>query len=366
MTHYVSHDGFVKWLAGLTGQGVFIPEPTARGSWVRRLQAELLTAPARQPATAHLGGPGGGAVASPALDRPRASQSAKGFFMPPAETLGRYGENAGPAVAVAEEPVVIVGVRACELRAWRYLDKVMLEGPFVDPMYKARREAATIIATDCVQCAPTCCCTLVDGRPFVESGDGADINVTPLADGYVLDVLTEKGRALVGGANWPEASAEQLAGRQTARQQMVEQLNKQNAEFSYRATDEKPPDLPEMEHEAWQRFAADCVECGACTNICPTCYCFYLFDHITNPGSAERVRTWDSCLLATYHRMAGGVAMKLTPRPELRNRLANRILHKFVYSPQQYGMLGCVGCGRCVDACLGAIDIRKAVEGLKR
>jgi ferredoxin len=64
--------------------------------------------------------------------------------------------------------------------------------------------------------------------------------------------------------------------------------------------------------------------------------------------------------------MAGGVNMKLTPRPELRSRLANRILHKYVYSPQQYEMLGCVGCGRCIDACLGAIDIRKVVEDLKR
>jgi len=62
--------------------------------------------------------------------------------------------------------------------------------------------------------------------------------------------------------------------------------------------------------------------------------------------------------------MAGGENMKISPRPELRSRLANRILHKFVYSPQQYGMLGCVGCGRCVDACPGAIDIRKVVEDL--
>jgi len=62
--------------------------------------------------------------------------------------------------------------------------------------------------------------------------------------------------------------------------------------------------------------------------------------------------------------MAGGTNMKLTPRAELSNRLANRILHKFTYSPEQYGLLGCVGCGRCIDACLGAIDIREVVGKL--
>ncbi len=56
--------------------------------------------------------------------------------------------------------------------------------------------------------------------------------------------------------------------------------------------------------------------------------------------------------------------MKLTPRPTLFNRLANRVLHKFAYSPQQYSLLGCVGCGRCIDACLGAIDIREVVQDL--
>ena len=56
--------------------------------------------------------------------------------------------------------------------------------------------------------------------------------------------------------------------------------------------------------------------------------------------------------------------MKLTPRPALSSRLANRVLHKFTYSPQQYELIGCVGCGRCLDACLGAIDIREVVQEL--
>lgn len=341
---HVPKDGFAKWLSSLTGRPVFVPESRIGGAWVRRLEA--------------------GSQQAPALDLPRAAQSGKGFLLPAAETVARYGESAGEAVAVAEEPIVLVGVRACELRAFAYLDKVMLEGDFVEPLYKARRENTIIISSDCVDCAETCCCVLVGGRPYVE--EGADVNVTPLADGYLVEPMSERGRELLAASAWAEATKEQLAQRQQAREAMVERLRKQNAQFTFAATDENPPALPEGDDESWQRHAADCVECGACTNICPTCHCFYLFDHEVQPKSDERVRTWDSCLLSTYHRMAGGPGMKLTPRPELRSRLANRILHKFVYSPQQYGMLGCTGCGRCVDACLGAIDIRKVVEDLKQ
>jgi ferredoxin len=346
---YVAKDELNRWLAALSpGGSVYIPQPTANGAWVHP-QDDLHKAPA-------------------ALELPRAAQSGKGFLMPAAETVARYGAGAGPAVAVAEAPVVLVGVRACGLRAWKYLDKVMLEGEFTDPFYRARRERTVIVSCDCADCADTCFCVLVGGKPHVEAEAGSDINLSLVGDGYLAEPMSEKGRQAMASATGAagQATAEQLAQRDQARRDMLERVKRQNTDFSFWATDEEAPDLPEGDDPAWQKFAADCVECGACTNICPTCYCFYLYDQIAAGKGNNRVRNWDSCLLATYHRMAGGVSMKITPRPELRNRLANRILHKFVYSLQQYGLIGCVGCGRCIDACLGAIDIRRVVEDLKK
>jgi len=300
-----------------------------------------------------------------ALSQPRAAQSPKGFYLPAAESMGRYGSGTATATSVETQSCVLVGVRACELRARRYLDKVMLDGPFADPLYAQRREATTIVSCDCVDCAESCFCTLVGGRPYATTD--YDANLTPIDGGYVVDVATERGEQWLGGGDkrtFPEATAEQLARRDRGRKEMVERVTQQNARFSFAASDEAQPKLPDDADEAWQRFAADCVECGACTNICPTCYCFYLYDQVLGPEEFERVRTWDSCLLSTYHRMAGGVGMKLTPRPRLSSRLANRVLHKFTYSPEQCGLLGCVGCGRCIDACLGAIDIREVVQAL--
>jgi len=275
--------------------------------------------------------------------------------------MGQYGPQAEAATAVETRRRVVYGIRACELRAWRYLDEVLLKGEFEDPPFRRRREATTIVSCDCVDCTEKCCCTLVSGQPYPP--DGFDVNITALGtDSFVVEVATPRGEEWLAGKQLNAASQDQLAKRDKARGEMVERIEKQNAEFGFTATDDKPIPLGDDDSAAWQQFAADCVECGACTNICPTCHCFYLYDQVLGSEQFERVRSWDSCLLGTYHRMAGGPGMKLTPRPKLSGRLANRVLHKFVYSPGQYGLQGCVGCGRCSQACLGDIDIRQVVK----
>jgi len=297
------------------------------------------------------------------LRRPRGSQTPKGFFLPAAESVGRYGASESVASGAETGGLVVVGLRACELRAARYFDKVVLDKSIDDIRYRQRREAMTIVSCDCVDCAESCFCPLVGGAPFAT--EGYDVNISPLDDGWIVEVAGEKGQRLLAGAKFAEAGPGHLAHRDQIRRKMIDRLKSQNAKFKFTADDSTQPALPEGEDDGWQEFAADCVECGACTHICPTCHCFYLYDQLLGPEEFERVRTWDSCLLSTYHRMAGGENMKLTPRAKLSSRLANRVLHKFTYSPQQYGMMGCVGCGRCVDACLGAIDIRQVVHSLQ-
>lgn len=343
-TYYLPQAEFESLLSEQQAAAVFGPTETRRLTW--------LDAGDKPPTLA-------------AMSAPRSAQSPKGLFLPAAESVGRYGPDASAGTAVDVEKIVLVGVRACELRARNYFDKVMLEGTFEDAEYRARRDATTTVSVDCADCTETCCCTLVGGQPFAT--EGYDVNLTPAGDGYVADVATDKGRQWLGdhAGKLAPASAEQLARRDKLRQEMTERVRKQNEAFDFVASDTQQPKLPNDEGQGWQRFAADCVECGACTNICPTCHCFYLYDQALGPAEFERLRTWDSCLLSTYHRMAGGVGMKLTPRPSLFSRLANRVLHKFTYSPEQYGLLGCVGCGRCIDACLGAIDIRQVVQELK-
>ncbi len=306
-----------------------------------------------------------GEASADALREPRPAQSPKGLFFPASESVGCYGAKAGETTATLPASLTLAGVRACELRAQTYIDRVLLGGDFADAAYRERREAATVVACDCVDCTDTCACTLMGGKPHAT--EGFDANVTALDDCFLVDVATPKGEAWLvglGDETPPEATADDLARRDAARDAMTKRVEEQNAAFGFAASDEAQPALPDDADDAWRQFSADCVECGACTHICPTCHCFYLYDQLLGPENFERLRTWDSCLLSTYHRMAGGAQMKLSPRPRLSSRLANRVLHKITYSPQQYELLGCVGCGRCIDACPGAIDIREVVKEL--
>jgi len=302
-----------------------------------------------------------------ALRQPRPSSSMKAFLQPARERVAVYTlegvDEAESCPACGRR--ALVGVRACDLEAIRYLDKVFAEGECTDPFYQSRRRAEVLISVDCVAVHENCFCTALGGRPFAESG--FDLNLTPITNGYLIEVGTDKGRGIIekAGSCVTEATAAQIAEREKARKQSADSLEKQNRGL-------KIPDkiqeilLARQKSGEGLEVCGECVECAACTFICPTCYCFYLYDQATGGEKFERLRTWDSCILGDYSRMAGPPGAKPTPRPRLRSRFVNRLLHKYAYGPQQFGLLGCVGCGRCIEACFGKIDVREVLREIGR
>lgn len=291
---------------------------------------------------------------------PRGPMSVKSFSFPPRELLARYPEDSGE-VATAAPPQLLVGARACELRALAYLDRVFGREPVADPFYQEHREAQVVVSVDCVEPHATCFCNLVDGRPYAT--DGFDLNLTPVEDGYILETGSAEGEALLQQIKdrLSPATPEALAERDRVRRAAEQCLSEINADFQPARSPTQA--LAESEDQpVWDEQARGCVECGACTQICPTCHCFYLYDQGRLEQGFERLRAWDSCMWSGYSRMAGAPTGKPNPRARFRSRFANRFLHKYAWSPQQWEMLGCVGCGRCVEACPGRIDIRRVVK----
>jgi len=307
------------------------------------------------------------AVATARLDCPRPSRTLRNILLPVRELVATYFGQAPPALLPEEPRLVVVGARACDVEALRILDMVMLEGEFQDPFYKARRDALVIVSVDCAKVTPHCFCNLVGGKPYCEQG--SDINLTPVKDGFLVEVLSPRGADLASqAADYVDEAADfHVTARDRVRAETMEALNRQNSDYaSGPLAIDRFQDVSLEEDPAWARHAVDCVECGACTNVCPTCYCFLMFDEPrgSEPGEFERVRTWDSCLYADYAKMAGVGGMKPDPRPSLAQRFKNRILHKYAYFAQTYGRFGCVGCGRCLEACMGGIDMREVVASL--
>ncbi len=284
----------------------------------------------------------------------------KSFLFFPREVVARYPSSA-PEADVTAPPTVLVGPRACDVRGLAKFDKVYWSTEYFteeydDPFYIEKRKNTYIVSVDCTSAKDTCFCTEVGGGPYAE--DGFDLNLSPVEGGFVLAVGSENGEKLLAGNDdlVGEPLPEHLEERERTRNSVTEAVRRQNREFFSGAPDYDKMDL-EAAPEAWAYVAQNCVACSACNRACPTCTCFLLVDQRAK-GGYERTRNWDTCLSIGFARVGGGA----NARPNLPDRLENRLRCKFEYSRDRYGLVTCTGCGRCIDVCMGGIDMREAIK----
>jgi len=332
------------------------------------------------------------------LNTVRSYASPKAVLFPVTERVATYSRTGSGETRIEEPTRVLVGMRQCDLAAIHMLDLVFLEGDYVDPFYKARRDSTILVSTDCRDAAESCFCTLVGGKPYPTAY--YDMNLSPLGEGCIAETGSEKGEALIRkhADFFTTPTEEQLKERERNREAITKQVVEQNKEFEPERSIQEVFE-GEIDEKKLQKLAWDCVECGACTNICPSCHCFLMFDRpaaaavesvkaetglptrntsrLGVPGEApdsvrmgkemyERLRMWDSCVFGEYARMAGVAGMKPNPRAEFRTRFANRFLHKYLNFYRMFRQFQCSGCGRCFDACSGGIDPRRVIKEMSK
>ena len=113
----------------------------------------------------------------------------------------------------------------------------------------------------------------------------------------------------------------------------------------------------DWEDPIWAEMAQKCLGCAVCSYMCPSCSCFDIQDETTG-STIERYRCRDTCQFTDFTLMGAGH----NPRPEKKMRVRQRVMHKFKYQMEQFQMLGCTGCGRCVENCPVNIDLRAVLE----
>ena len=117
----------------------------------------------------------------------------------------------------------------------------------------------------------------------------------------------------------------------------------------------------ESDPKIWAELGQRCLECGKCTIVCPTCFCFRL-DDCPDLKNGSRIRSWDSCFYHDFSEISGGHKFLKTTA----ERIHFWYYHKFVRLPDELSLIGCVGCGRCTKVCPVGIDIAKVLAEISK
>jgi|Deesub1362A_J573_1020465.scaffolds.fasta_scaffold01672_10 ferredoxin len=286
----------------------------------------------------------------------------KRYLFPPRQSLFTLRREDGRWVEVEQEVeaprYAFIGVRPCELVAIQIQDRVFMREDYVDPIYRRRREALFILAANCLEPGDTCFCASMGSGP--EAREGYDLCLTELEDVFLLQIGSSMGRELLEEVKDICAAAQDghleaaAAGLEAARERMGRRM-------------EDVEGLPSLmraslEHPHWEDVARRCLSCTNCTQVCPTCFCWDARDLPDLSGeTAGRERVWDSCFNPDYAYVVGG-----SSRPSVRSRYRQWLTHKLGTWMEQFGTLGCVGCGRCITWCPAGIDLTEEVVALRQ
>jgi sulfhydrogenase subunit beta (sulfur reductase) len=273
-------------------------------------------------------------------------------FFPQCEVLAT-GENDGwrPAAPESGSPRIVFGVRPCDAQSLVYLDRVFTDEKQTDPFYAKRRDRTLVVSLACETAGRACFCTSVGGGPA--STAGADIVAFNLQNSLLFESVTSRGEAFL--AKNKALLRQPTPAEAKARKEQETHTLKQLPALSM--TDAAGKLAKNFNSPQWEAIAETCLSCGACTYLCPTCHCFDICDEQHGQGDSK-VRVHDACMFASFTREASGH----NPRGRRRDRMRQRVMHKFSYAPENFGEIFCVGCGRCVVSCPSNIDIRETVS----
>lgn len=300
------------------------------------------------------------AAAGGSITLANSTASPKGVIFPACQELFRFEQTKDPENPehttlklfpnYDAEPTIVFGARPCGARGFSIFDRVYQGEKNPDPYYRAARENTLFITLTCDNPDNTCFCHWVGGGP--DDSTGSDVLMTSVEGGYVLEAVSERGKALLESPILSDAgdkSKEAETAKDRGRKKLGEVPDISKAAESLLAVFE--------DMGFWEEISAKCLSCGVCTYLCPTCYCFTLTDE-SNGLSGKRLRSWDNCMSYQFCLEASGH----NPRPTKAHRLRNRVGHKFSYYPSLHeGLIACCGCGRCIRSCPVSVDIRQIV-----
>jgi len=277
----------------------------------------------------------------------------KKLVFPFEHELFKFSPDQGYSAPEDGERLVLFGVHPCDINALLTLDAVF-SGEFPDRNYLKTRERMLVVGHDCMP-DELCFCQST-GTDFAQ--EGYDLFLTDLGDDYLVHVGTSAGNDILESIQDETRPVDADAVERYKRRVL-----ERSRSFTNRVNAGDLPHLIELGYESpvWEEEGDKCFGCGNCSAVCPTCYCYDVYDVVDfNADSGSRIRRWDSCMFKEFAVVAGGHDF----RPERALRLKLRFHHKHVATPREHGRPGCVGCGRCIAACPADIDFSEIMRKL--
>jgi hypothetical protein len=268
----------------------------------------------------------------------------KDVLLPRCESLARFDLDRQEISAVGDVGgrILVLGSRPCDAAAAAIVDSILI-GDVTDKAYAERRERTVIITLGCAAADDACFCTSMGYGPHDPTG--SDVLLLPKAGDFIVRPLSDKGREVLDELGVSEdASVESDAPPDLERRVETGQL-KQWLDANF--------DSPK-----WRSVSENCVSCGTCYYLCPTCHCFDITDE-AGASRGERLRIWDCCSFPGFTKMASH-----QPRMGRHARYRQRVLHKFKYTVDNVGKVACVGDGRCIRYCTFGVDICEILDEL--
>jgi len=286
-------------------------------------------------------------------------KSPKEFLFPQLERMMTFGADGELKIEDQVEKTVIFGVKPCDLEAMKVLKAVLAQGKFQDAWFVRRMENTFFIGMNCIAEKPGCFCA----ERGVDKGysDACDVFLTDGGDYYEVEIITEAGNSLLDAFELDDFQPEP----DSCPEDMTEALSESDAGLGEGAESPFKNNLLEINAEEsrvfnevdWDRIAERCMGCGICTYVCPTCHCF-AFKDVKEKDSSVRYRVWDSCMYPKFTLHASGH----NPRATKKERIRQRVMHKYVYIKKNQGCTACTGCGRCIRVCPAGMNIKSIVS----
>jgi len=282
----------------------------------------------------------------------------KKYFFPAKELLFDFKVQPLKTSKAIEsfEQFILFGAHTCDIAGIQCMDIVFKEKP-EDPNYLNRKERMTTIGYECMHyCDAVASCAAVGTH--VPRG-GYDIMLTDLGACYAVHINSDRGESLVSGKSYIPEMTE--GDRALLKKAQDEKAGKFRTEFKSGMEVVDKAFTGGFFSKVWQDVGRRCVGCTNCTAVCPTCYCFDISDEMgLDLSEGTRYRTWSSCQMDDYARVATGEDF----RPGRDGRQRHRYYRKFQYPVQKFNKYFCTGCGRCTRTCMAKISLIETVNAL--